>query len=159
MVEQAETANVSDDVSAFNIRYKAGNLDIGAAYQENAQQNALGALGSTNEYSTVAGAYNFGAFRVSGGWNQAKTSTNLKANSYTIGANAPVGAWDFSLGYSTGKSKLNGNTTQKGDALSAGVVYNMSKRTRLKAVACPAPPGPCWASRPPPPQLKKNPST
>ena len=126
-----ETANVSDDVTAFNIRYKAGNLDIGAAYQENAQQNALGALGSTNKYSTVAGAYNFGAFRVSGGWNQAKTSTNLKANTYTVAANAPVGAWDFSLGYSTGKSKLNGNTTQKGDALSAGVVYNMSKRTRL----------------------------
>ncbi len=127
-----ETAvTTDDDVTAFNIRYKAGALDVGAAYQESAQSNALGAFASTNEYTTVAAAYNFGAFRVSGGWNQAKTSTNLKANTYTIGANAPVGAWDFSLGYSTGKAKLNGNTTEKGDAFSAGVVYNMSKRTRL----------------------------
>lgn len=126
-----ETANVSNDVSAFNIRYKAGNLDVGAAYQENAQENALGVLTTTNKHSTVAAAYNFGAFRVSGGWNQAKTTANLKANTYTIGANAPVGAWDFSLGYSTGKAKLNGTTTEKGDAFSAGVVYNMSKRTRL----------------------------
>ena len=125
-------ATTDDDVTAFNIRYKAGALDVGAAYQESAQSNAAGAFASATEYTTLAGAYNFGAFRVSGGWNQAKTAANVKANTYTIGANAPVGAWDFSLGYSTGKAKqANGATLQKGEAFSAGVVYNMSKRTRL----------------------------
>jgi predicted porin len=44
----------------------------------------------------------------------------------------PVGAIDFTLGYSTAKAKnANGSTFEKGDAFSAGVVYNMSKRTRL----------------------------
>jgi predicted porin len=129
-----ENKAVKQDVSAFNVRYKAGNLDLGLAYQENAQSGAAGATASTNEYTTVAGAYNFGSFRVSGGWNQAKqqnVANPIKANTYTVGVNVPVNAFDFSVGYSTGKAKQSGATLEKGSAFSAGVTYALSKRTRL----------------------------
>ena len=129
-----EDPAVKRDVSAFNARYKAGNLDVGVAYQENAQSGAAGGNASTNEYTTIAGAYNFGSFRVSGGWNQAKqqnVALPIKANTYTVGVNVPVNAFDFSVGYSSGKAKQNGATFEKGSAFSAGVTYALSKRTRL----------------------------
>ncbi len=120
--------------TAFNVRYKAGNLDVGYAYQENeAVSNLL--VNTGIKYNTLAAAYNFGAFRVSGGWNQAKrdVANGAKANSYTVGVNVPVDALDFSVGYTTGKAKQNGATLEKGSAFSAGVTYSLSKRTRLYA--------------------------
>ena len=124
-----QVAPAKRDVTAFNLRYKAGNLDVGYAYQENANEVAA----TNREFNTVAAAYNFGAFRVSGGWNQAKNKANLKADTYTVGVNVPVNALDFSLGYSTGKSKQNGATTEKGSAFSAGMTYALSKRTKAYA--------------------------
>ncbi len=129
-------APTKQDVIAYNVRYKSGNLDVGAAYQETAQGGAPNfTVTDDRKYSTVAAAYNFGSFRISGGWNQAKnTATGLKSNTYTIGANVPVNAFDFSVGYSTAKAKQqNGATFEKGSAFSAGVTYSLSKRTRLYA--------------------------
>lgn len=137
-----ETANVSDDITAYNVRYRAGALDIGAAHQKNAMTppNADVAkhyiLTKDIKFSTLAAAYDFGLFRVSGGWNQAK-QTNIvnpiKANTYTIAANMPVDAWDFSLGYSTAKAKQAGATFEKGSAFSLGSTYAFSKRTKAYA--------------------------
>jgi predicted porin len=124
-----QVAPVKRDVTAFNLRYKAGNLDVGYAYQENANEVAA----TNREYNTVAAAYNFGSFRVSGGWNQAKSKASLKADTYTVGVNVPVDAFDFSLGYSTAKAKQTGATIEKGSAFSAGVTYALSKRTRAYA--------------------------
>ena len=116
-------------MTAFNLRYKAGNLDVGYGYQENANQLAANNL----EYNTVGAAYNFGSFRLSGGWNQVKNEASRKSDSYSIGAIVPVGAFDLSMGYSTAKAKQTGATFEKGDAFSAGVTYALSKRTRLYA--------------------------
>ena len=127
------TKPAKSDITAFNLRYKAGNLDVGYAYQENKAISAT-LVDTTREFNTLAAAYNFGSFRVSGGWNQAKNQTNLKSDTYTVGVNVPVGALDFSAGYSTAKAKQTGVTTEKGDAFSAGVTYSMSKRTRLYAL-------------------------
>ncbi|MBS4037766.1 MAG: porin [Hydrogenophaga sp.] len=125
-----QVAPIKQDITAFNLRYKAGNLDVGYAYQEN--KNAAVAA-SNLEYNTVAAAYNFGTFRVSGGWNQVKNKAARKSDTYTVGVNVPVNAFDFSLGYSTAKAKQTGATFEKGDAFSAGVTYALSKRTRLYA--------------------------
>lgn len=128
------TKPAKTDITAFNLRYKAGALDVGYAYQEN--KNISATLVNTGiKYNTVAAAYNFGSFRVSGGWNQAKRDVagGVKSNTYTIGANVPVNAFDFSVGYSTAKAKQNGATFEKGSAFSAGVTYALSKRTRLYA--------------------------
>lgn len=126
------TKPAKTDVTAFNLRYKAGALDVGYAYQENKNISAA-LVDTTIEYNTLAAAYNFGSFRVSGGWNQAKNQTQRKSNTYSIGVNVPVDALDFSLGYSTAKAKQAGATFEKGSAFSAGVTYSLSKRTRLYA--------------------------
>jgi len=124
-----QAAPVDSDVTAFNLRYKAGNLDVGYGYQENANQLAASNL----EYNTVGAAYNFGSFRLSGGWNQVKNEASRKSDSYSIGAIVPVGAFDLSMGYSTAKAKQGSATFEKGDAFSAAVAYNLSKRTRVYA--------------------------
>ncbi|MES2839223.1 MAG: porin [Pseudomonadota bacterium] len=124
-----QSAPVKRDVTAFNLRYKAGSLDVGYGYQENANEVAASNL----EYNTLGAAYNFGSFRISGGWNQVKNKASRKSDAYSIGAIVPVGALDFSLGYSTAKAKQGSATFEKGDAFSAAVAYNMSKRTRLYA--------------------------
>ena len=117
------------DRTAFNLRYKAGNLDVGYGYQENANEVAASNL----EYNTVGAAYNFGSFRLSGGWNQVKNQASLKSDAYSVGAIVPVGAFDLSVGYSTAKAKQGSATFEKGDAFSAAVAYNLSKRTRVYA--------------------------
>lgn len=124
-----QASPVKRDVTAVNLRYKAGNLDVGYGYQENANEVAASNL----EYNTVGAAYNFGSFRLSGGWNQVKNQASRKSDAYSIGAIVPVGAFDLSVGYSTAKAKQGGATFEKGDAFSAAVAYNLSKRTRVYA--------------------------
>lgn len=126
------TKPAKTDITAFNLRYKAGDLDVGYGYQENKNINAT-LVDTTIEYNTLAAAYNFGSFRVSGGWNQAKNQTDRKSNTYSVGVNVPVSAFDFSVGYSTAKAKQAGATFEKGSAFSAGVTYSLSKRTRAYA--------------------------
>ncbi|MBS4037767.1 MAG: porin [Hydrogenophaga sp.] len=125
------------DRTAFNLRYKVGGLDVGYGYQENKSVTAA-LVDSSIEYNTLAAAYNFGAFRISGGWNQAKqdkVASPAKSDTYSIGVNVPVDALDFSLGYSTAKAKttLTGATAEKGSAFSAGMTYALSKRTKAYA--------------------------
>ncbi len=137
-----ETAHANNDITAYNIRFRTGNLDIGAAHQSNAMTppNADNTknyvLTKDIAFNTVAGAYNFGTFRVSGGWNQAKqknVASPIKSNTYTVGINVPVNAFDFSLGYSSAKAKQNGGTLEKGSAYSLGSTYALSNRTKLYA--------------------------
>ena len=119
-----EDATVKADTTAFNLRYRAGNLDLGVGYQEQKANN--------REYTTIGGAYNFGVARLSAGYNRAEINNGAKANGYTIGVNVPVGNLDFSVGYAYSKAENTaGATTAKGSALSAGVTYALSKRTRL----------------------------
>ncbi|MBX3610852.1 MAG: porin [Hydrogenophaga sp.] len=125
-----ETAGVSNDLTAFNLRYRAGQLDAGFAYQE--QSNST-TPASDLKYSVVSAGYDFGAFRLSGQYQNAKNGAGLKDNEFAFGATVPFGAFDVSAGYAYGKSKLNGATSAKGSAFSFGGTYAMSKRTRLYA--------------------------
>ena len=119
-----EDATVKADTTAFNLRYKAGNLDVGFGYQDQKANN--------RKYSTIGAAYNFGVARVSAGFNRAEIRNGNEADGFAIGVNVPVGALDFSVGYAYSKAENTaGATVAKGTALSAGVTYAMSKRTRL----------------------------
>lgn len=61
-----------------------------------------------------------------------KIKNGARANGYAIGVNVPVGNLDFSVGYAYSKAENTaGATTAKGSALSAGVTYALSKRTRV----------------------------
>jgi len=126
------TKPAKSDITAFNLRYKAGNLDVGYGFQENKNISAA-LVDNTLEYNTLAAAYNFGSFRISGGWNQAKNQTDRKSDTYSIGVNVPVSAFDFSLGYSSAKAKQAGAAFEKGTAFSVGATYSLSKRTRAYA--------------------------
>lgn len=123
-----ENAAQKRDVTAFNLRYRAGGLDAGLGYQE--QDNEVTA--SKREYTTLAAAYNFGAFRVSGGYNMAEQGA-LESDGFVIGANMPMGAWDFSVAYAYNKSENAGVDSAKSKGLSLGATYSLSKRTRVYA--------------------------
>lgn len=119
-----EDSTVKADTTAFNLRYRAGALDVGVGYQDQKAVN--------RKYTTVAGAYNFGVARLSGGYNRAAVQNGAKANGYTIGVAIPLDAFELSFGYAYSKAEnAAGTTSAKGSALSAGVTYAMSKRTRL----------------------------
>jgi predicted porin len=121
-----ENAAQNRDVTAFNLRYRAGGLDAGLGFQE--QDNEV--AGSKREYTTLAAAYNFGTFRVSGGYNMAEEGT-LESDGFVIGANMPMGAWDFSVAYGYNKSENAGVDSAKSKGIALGATYSLSKRTRL----------------------------
>lgn len=126
MDEQA--APVKRDTTAFNVRYRGGPLDVGLGYQK--QNHELSA--SKREYTTLAGAYNFGAVRLSAGYNMAEQG-NLESDGFTVGVNVPMGAWDFSVGYAYNKSENAGVDSAKSKGLAFGATYSLSKRTRVYA--------------------------
>lgn len=123
-----QASPVSRDTTAFNVRYRSGPLDVGMGYQE--QDHELAA--SKREYTTLAGAYNFGAFRLSAGYNMAEQG-NLESDGLTVGVNVPMGPWDFSVGYAYNQSELAGVDSAKSKGLAFGATYALSKRTRVYA--------------------------
>ena len=123
-----QASPVKRDVTAFNLRYRSGPLDVGLGYQE--QNHEVSA--TKREYTTLAGAYDFGAVRVSAGYNMAEQGT-LESNGFVVGANMPMGPWDFSVGYAYNKSENAGVDTAKSKGLAFGVTYSLSKRTRVYA--------------------------
>jgi len=125
-----ETAGVDNDITAFNVRYRSGPLDVGFAYQE--QSNA--AIASDREFNVLSAGYNFGVARVSAQLQNSKQANGVKDTEYVLGVAVPVGqAFDVSFAYSGSKAKTNGATSAKGSAFSFGGTYAMSKRTRLYA--------------------------
>jgi predicted porin len=125
-----QASPVKRDVLSYNLRYRNGGLDAGIGYQE---QKHEATAASDREYTALSAAYNFGSFRVSGGYNRGESRANVKDNEYTIGVNVPVGAFDFSAGYASGKSKTAGVTTAKSSAFALGLTYSLSKRSKLYA--------------------------
>lgn len=125
-----ETAGVDNDITALNLRYRAGALDVGFAYQD--QSNAAAA--SDREYNVLAASYNLGMARVSAQLQNSKQANGVKDTEYVLGVAVPLGdAFDVSAAYSGSKAKTNGVTSAKGSAFSFGGTYAMSKRTRLYA--------------------------
>jgi predicted porin len=125
-------APVKQDITAFNLRYRSGPLDVGYGYQENKNNGALAADAlADREFNTLAASYNFGVARVSGGVQNLKTRSGIKQNAYSLGVVVPVGtAVELSAGYASAKAKQAGVTTAKGTAFSLGATYALSKRTR-----------------------------
>ncbi len=122
-----ETAGVSNDLTAVNLRYRAGALDVGLAVQN--QKNAV--LANDRDYRLLAAAYDFKTVRVSGQYQTAEQANGLEDKEYSVGVTVPLGAFDVSLGYANGKSELSGATSEKGTAYSVGATYALSKRTKL----------------------------
>ncbi len=122
-----ETAGVSNDANAFNLRYRAGPLDVGLALQK--QKNSV--VADERDYRVIAAAYDFGVVRLSGQYQVAEQGNGLEDNEYAIGVTMPLGAFELSAGYAMGKSELSGATTAEGKAFAFGATYALSKRTKL----------------------------
>ena len=125
--ENVAPATANSEVTALNLRYRAGPLDVGLGYQD--QKNATATL--DRNFTVLAAAYNFGVVRVSGQYQITDQSNGLEDRDYSFGVTVPLGKFDVSAGYAQGKSELNGVKTGEGKAFALGATYALSKRTKL----------------------------
>ncbi|MGE0347958.1 porin [Hydrogenophaga sp.] len=123
-----EDVAANAETTALNLRYSAGNLAVGVAYQEDDFQ----VLANDRKYTVLAGTYNFGVAKVSGQLQNIKAGDNRKDTEFALGVSVPVGNVDLSAGYARSKAKdAAGADAQKGTAFSLGATYGLSKRTKL----------------------------
>ena len=119
----------SSDTTALNLRYRAGKLDVGVAFQNQANNT----LALDRDFTVLSASYDFGVAAVSGQYQITDQANGLEDRDYAIGVNFPLGKFNLSAGYAKGKSELNGLSSGDGKAFAIGATYTMSKRTRLYA--------------------------
>lgn len=118
------------NVTAWNLRYRSGPLDVGLASQK---QKHEATPGSAREYRALSASYKFDAVRLSGGWQRAEDAAGTEDDEYSLGVAVPFGAFELSAGYAWSKAETAGATSAKGKAFAVGGTYSLSKRTRLYA--------------------------
>ena len=126
-------AKSNGNVGSVRVGYANGPVDIayGYAATDFAPPASLAALTSaaSEKYQNqnLGASWNFGVAKVLGLWNQEKAISRT-ANSYMIGATAPIGAGLIRGSYTWGSSTNDG---LDGSMIALGYVYNLSKRTAL----------------------------
>lgn len=106
------------------IGYKVGPMEVAMGLQKEE--------GTDSDYVLVAGAYDFGALNLSGGYNQRKgNDASGDDTEYTLGVAVPMGAVIVSLGYAHSETKVGSATTSKASGFGIGASYTLSKRTKL----------------------------
>jgi predicted porin len=126
-----KTATTSaTDTTAVHLKYAAGPLLVGVAYQQQEITNTV-----DRTYTLLAGSYNFGMAKVTAGFNRAKQDMAGKDNEYQLGVDFPVAPnARIALGYAHAKKKnAAGASLGKTDGYSLTGYYDLSKRTRLYA--------------------------
>lgn len=128
----ANAGGKATDNLSMHIKYANGPVLVGYAYQEEKQPQAVvGAAQDKNKYNLIAGSYDFGVAKLTGGYNEAKNNS-LKDKEYQLGVSVPFGAASVAAGYSRSKSEaVGGDKTGTGYSLLG--TYDLSKRTRLYA--------------------------
>lgn len=126
-----KTATASSrDTLAMHLRYAAGPLLVGVAYQTVEVSNT-----ADRTHTLIAGSYNFGVATLTAGFNRAKEDAAGRDNEYQIGVNVPLSSVSsIALGYSRASLKnATGGDAGKASGLSLTGFYDLSKRTRLYA--------------------------
>jgi predicted porin len=118
------------DTTAVHLKYAAGPLLVGVAYQQQEISNTV-----DRTHTLLAGSYDFGMAKVTAGFNRAKQDGVGKDNEYQLGVDFPVAAnARIALGYAYAKKKnAAGASLGKTDGYSLTGYYDLSKRTRLYA--------------------------
>jgi predicted porin len=130
--ENKDTAtNVGDatDNVSLMVKYAAGPLLVGYAHQEEDVASMV-ANKVTRKYDLVAGSYDFGVAKLTGGFNQAKNGTR-DDDEYQLGVSVPFGAATVGLGYAKSESSGAGLPDLDGESLALVGTYSLSKRTSL----------------------------
>ena len=125
------TTNVGDatDNVSLMVKYAAGPLLVGYAHQEQ-DVASLVANKVTRKYDLIAGSYDFGVAKLTGGYNKAKDGTR-EDDEYQLGVSVPFGAATVGLGYAKSESSGAGLTDLDGESLALVGTYSLSKRTSL----------------------------
>ncbi len=118
------------DTLSLHVKYAAGPLLVGVAYQNEDVSNTV-----DRSYTLVAGSYDFGVAKLTAGFNRAEQDALGKDTEYQLGVSVPLsGAASVALGYTNAKLKnAAGASTGKASGLSLTGYYDLSKRTRLYA--------------------------
>lgn len=118
-----QTAGAKDTISGLMAGYKIGGLNAALGYQNEKTKN---------KYTTLAAAYDFGAFAVSAGYNTRKgaVAADGKDTEYDIGVEVPFGALSLSAGYAMGETK-EVSKPAKSSGFGIGARYALSKRTSV----------------------------
>ena len=121
--DKTATTNASSTLS-LHAKYANGPILVGIAHQS--EKLPAG----TNKYTLLAGSYDFGVVKLTGGYNDGKAGgvNQPKQKEFQLGLSAPIGAATISAGYAQGKA---GNTKSNGFGLAA--TYDLSKRTAAYA--------------------------
>lgn len=155
------TGTVSGNTS-LHIKYVNGPLLVGYAHQR--EKSAVGSVlfagqfnnfnfnstpagtaatfEDTRKYNLIAGSYDFGVAKITGGYNQARglvatsatTTVSAKDQEFQVGVSVPFGAAAVAAGYSRSKSEA-GGINNVGTGVSLLGTYSLSKRTTLYAGA------------------------
>ena len=129
----ANTNNLGDatDAISLHVKYAAGPLLVGYAYQEEKQaQTALTTAQDKIQYNLFAASYDFGVAKLVGAYTQTDNNTR-EDTGYQVGVSMPMGAFTLAAGYSKEESEGTGLATLDGSGYSLVGTYDLSKRTTL----------------------------
>jgi predicted porin len=130
----AQIAEGSDALSSFDkkpfnfaISYAGGPLSLALGYET--YDLASAGRGKAN-WTTLNGAYNFGAFKLGAliGRGDSGTAATGDHKSYLLTATAPIGAGEFRAAYGKLESSVVGDVNK---TFALGYHYSLSKRTTL----------------------------
>ena len=127
--EDKTAAVDATSITSMHVAYAAGPLTAALGYQD---ETAKAATSLTSEkYTQLAAAYDFGMASVSAGYEQRRgTAATGDDNGWNLGVNVPVGAINASIGYAAETTDIAGVST-KLTGWGLGATYSMSKRTTL----------------------------
>jgi predicted porin len=117
----------SERPTGFNVRYAAGPLNVGVAYDRN---------GADMKTTGVYGSFNFGAVKLMGQFEKGDNFTTAAGTvaedikNMSIGVAVPLGLVELRAGYIRVNSDL---ANRDGSKFGFGGFYNLSKRTGLYA--------------------------
>jgi len=119
---------------SFHVKYAAGPLLAGVAYEEvKAAYLSPAAAPTATKNTLVAGSYDLGVAKLTGGYNTASNATR-DDKEYQLGVNVPVGSSAIVMVGYTNSNSTGANLAElnsKGYTFAGS--YNLSKRTSLYA--------------------------
>jgi len=121
--------------TSLHVKYVAGPLLVGYAYQNEKQaQTNLAVAQVSNKYNLIGASYDFGAAKLTGSYNRA-TNDTITDKEYQVGVTVPFGAAAVMAGYSRANSSSNaaGAAELAGRGYTLAGTYALSKRTTLYA--------------------------
>lgn len=111
--------------SSIRLGYLEGPLHVALATSYT-RYYTTGSIRTTN----LGASYDFDRLKVSAIYTQDKVADKLKGKGWLLGVNAPVGAGEYRVAYSSYKGTL-ADLDARSDKLAVGYVYNLSKRTAV----------------------------